>query len=369
MTSSATYLADVFSVDALQQALADRTVVARKHPSCALTILNYTARCQYEPGLWNEVTLACRGLIHDDAGRIVARPFRKFFNYGQAEAPALDLTTRCTATDKLDGSLGILYRREVGFAIATRGSFDGEQARHATRVWYDRYDATFVPVGWTLLFEIVYPENRIVIDYGDRDDLILLGAVEIATGRSVGPNDPILGTWPGPRATVFEYATVADALDAEPRPNAEGLVLHLIDRDERVKLKQEDYVALHRIVSGLNERAVWEHVAAGKPVADLCAVLPDEFHGWVDEVAARLVATVERHAAEVETAYSTILATLPPDFTRKDFALAAKASSHAPYLFMRHDGKDFRPRLWDAAQPSARVGPRVGVLDEAEGVA
>lgn len=362
-------LSDLFEPGALEYAIAERMVVARKHPSCALTILNYTARCQYEPGLWNDVTLACRGLIHDDAGRIVARPFRKFFNYGQSEAPALDLSTRCTATDKLDGSLGILYPREVGHAIATRGSFDGEQARHASRVWYERYSDVWVPVGWTMLFEILYPENRIVLDYGDRDDLVLLGAVEIATGRSVGPNHPILATWPGPRAHVFEYATVADALDAEPRANAEGLVLHLIDRDERVKLKQEDYVALHRIVSGLNERAVWEHVAGGKPVSELIAALPDEFHGWVDEVAARLTATVERTAAEIETAYSTILATLPPDFTRKDFALKAMESVHRPALFLRHDGRDYRGIIWGGIQPSAHLGPRAGVLDEAGGVA
>ena len=359
-----TPLSDLFDVAELRRALDERLVVARKHPTAPLTILNYTERCQYERGLWNSVTLQCRGLIHDELGNVVARPFRKFFNYGQGEAGTIDLAARCIATDKLDGSLGILYPLGSNYAIATRGSFDSEQARHATYAWRDRY-ACDVPDGWTLLFEIVYPDNRIVIDYGERDELVLLGAVEIATGRSLPPTAPLLEAWAGPRATVFPYVSVADALAATPRPNAEGLVLHLLDSDERVKIKQEDYVALHRIVTGLNERVVWEHVSAGKPVADLLAPLPDEFHEWAGEVAARLLATVESNAAEVERAYSAILASLPPNYTRKDYAMMAKDHARRVQLFARHDGKDYRPSLWQECYPAGNVCPRPVCVDAA----
>ncbi len=51
-----TLLTDLFSAEDLNHALQERLVVARKHPSCDLTILNYTERCQYERGLWNPVT-------------------------------------------------------------------------------------------------------------------------------------------------------------------------------------------------------------------------------------------------------------------------------------------------------------------------
>ncbi len=349
-------LADLFDLAELRRCVEERLVVARKHPSCDLTILNYTERCQYERGNWNAVTLACRGLIHDGTGRVVARPFRKFFNYGQGEGGEFDPSARVVVTDKLDGSLGILYRRD-GYHIATRGSFESEQAQHGTQVWFDRYSDTPVPVGWTLLFEIVYPSNRIVLDYGERDDLVLLGAVEIATGKSVGPNAPILSTWTGPRAETFAYPTLADALNAPPRANAEGLVVHFLDTDERLKIKQADYVALHRIVTGLNERTVWQHLVDGKSLDELKAALPDEFHGWVDEVADRLLATVERQAADVERAYSAILATLPPDHTRKDFALQAKTHPFAQHLFSRADGKNYWQRILVDAKPSARLGP------------
>jgi len=355
---SETRVADLFDLSALDEALRERLVVARRHPSEALTILNYTERCQYERGLWNPVTLACRGLIHDDNGRIVARPFRKFFNYGQSEGGDFDPTARVVVTDKLDGSLGILYPTGDGHAIATRGSFESEQAQYATAMWRARWGRFEVMPGWTPLFEIIYPSNRIVIDYGEREELVLLGAVEIATGRSIAPHDPLLDWYGGPRAAVFPHATLADALAAAPRQNAECVVVHFVDSDERVKIKQEDYVALHRIVTGLNERTVWEHVSAGKPLGELLTALPDEFHGWVGEVAARLLATVEDSAAEVERAYSTILADLPPEPTRKDFALRAKEHPRRGQLFARHDGKDYRPALWEEVYPSPRVGPR-----------
>lgn len=360
-----TRLNDLFDAAELEHCLAERLVVARQHPTAALTILNYTERCQYERGLWNPVTLACRGLIHDAAGRIVARPFRKFFNYGQAEGGEFDLSARVVVTDKLDGSLGILYPSGDGMALATRGAFESEQAAYATRLWRAKWGRFVPPEGWTFLFEIIYPGNRIVLDYGAMEELVLLGAVEIATGRSVGPFDPICD-WYGPaRAEQFPYATLADALNAPPRSNAEGLVVHFVDSDERLKIKQEDYVALHRIVTGLNERVVWEHVSAGKPVADLLAPLPDEFHGWAGEVAARLLATVESNAAEVESAYSTILASLPPAPTRKDFALLAKDHPRRGQLFNRHDGKEYRRSLWDECYPASKVGPRPATDDAA----
>lgn len=350
-----TTLADLFDRDLLNYCLAERLVVARQHPTAALTILNYTERCQYEKGLWNPVTLQCRGLIHDTDDRIVARPFRKFFNYGQEDGIQLAPDAPVRVTDKLDGSLGILYPVGDGYAIATRGAFESEQAQHATALLRARYPGYAPPDGWTDLFEIVYPENRIVLDYGTQDDLIFLGSVQIATGVTAGPH---VGEWPGPRATVFDFATLAEAVSAPPRPNAEGLVIHCLTTHERVKIKQADYVALHRIVTGLNERTVWEHLRDGKPLPELLDALPDEFHEWVGEVAARLLATVEADASEVERAYSTILANLPAGYTRKDFALVAKEHPQRAALFQRHDGKEYRGGLWDAAKPSPRMGPR-----------
>jgi RNA ligase len=192
----------------------------------------------------------------------------------------------------------------------------------------------------------------------------LLGAVEIATGQSIGPWHPLLGGWPGPCAKQFAYPTLADAIAATPRPNAEGLVVHLLDSGERLKIKQEDYVRLHRIVTGLNERTVWEHLCDGKPIDELIAPLPDEFHAWVRDVADRLVGHVERQCEEIELAFELTRQALPADFTRKDFALAVAAHPFKWALFARLTGKDYRPDLWKNARPAAFQTPRGLVYSE-----
>lgn len=358
-----TLIDDLFGFEDLEREVQAGMVVRRKHAELPLCILNYTDRCTYTPDSWNAVTRVCRGLIYNVyTHEIIARPFAKFFNWGQREAPTIDLSSRAIVTDKLDGSLGVLYPTERSFALSTRGSFDSEQAVHATELWQARYAHVQPPAGVTPLFEIVYPDNRIVVDYGGMDDLILLGAVEIATGRGLPPN--ALDFWPGPRATVFEHATLADALAAKPRPNAEGVVVHLVDHNERVKLKQADYVELHKIVTGLNERTVWEHLAAEKPLRELIEPIPDEFHEWVQRVAADLLTRIDREEKAIEQAYQGVLAELPAEHTRKDFALRACASEWKNGIFAQLDGKNYRPTLWRNAKPEARRTPTGTVRGE-----
>jgi RNA ligase len=333
----------------------------QEHPSEPLMIYNYTAAAQYGR-VWNDVTRQCRGLIvHSETGQLIARPFPKFYNYGEHEEGSLDVTAKAIVTDKLDGSLGILYPLSDGtHAVATRGSFTSEQAIHATEVWRSRYAMNWTPMsGITYLFEILYPSNRIVVDYGDRDDLVLLECLDTERGY------PSLDYgWPGPKVETFPYATLADALAAPPRPNSEGFVVYLpsLAWDIRVKLKQEDYVALHRIVTGLNERTVWQHLMDDKPLSELIEPLPDEFHPWVREVAERLTGSVEVLADEARAVHDAIVALLPPDWTRKDYALQAtkQRSELVPLLFLLLDGKDIQRRILynlkpEAVSPAGRI--------------
>jgi RNA ligase len=344
-----TLLHDVFDPVRLTEAVANGLIRTQRHPTRPLTIYNYTEACQYSAA-WSAETLACRGLIVDAGGRIVARPLAKFFNHAEPQAPALDPGAAVTVTDKVDGSLGIVYHDGSGFAVATRGSFASDQAKHATNLLRTRYASFVPPAGRTVLVEIVYPGNRIVVDYRGLDDLVLLGAVDIATGRSYGPD--AVPDWPGPVVETFGYTTLAEALAAPPRDGREGLVVHFTAADQRVKIKYADYVRLHRLVTGLTPRTVWEILATGGDLDVLLAPLPDEFHVWARGVAAKLTAEVEARAAAVEAAYDAIVGGLPAGWGRKEFALAAVRSPHRGELFQRLDGHDYRPGLWQRVRPS-----------------
>jgi RNA ligase len=340
------YLHDVVDPSELSVAIAAGYVSATDHPTLDLRILNYTHRCQYDRA-WNAATRACRGLIYrPSTGELVARPWPKFFNYGEHEEGSLDLDAPAEVTDKMDGSLGILYPAEPGgYAVATRGSFTSEQALRATTLLAGEVD--FLPsLGLTYLFEIIYPGNRVVCDYGEMEDLVFLGAVETATGLLYGPGSHL--NWPGPRASLLSAETLGEALAMEPRENAEGIVARF-DDGTLVKIKQEDYVALHRIITGLNERTVWEHLGAGGTVGDLCEPIPEEFHPWVEDVAARLFADRDAILANTHSTHARIAYAK----TRKDYALLALEHPEIKsYLFMLLDGKDPIPAIWRTLRPS-----------------
>ncbi|MEU6261840.1 RNA ligase [Saccharopolyspora shandongensis] len=314
---------------------------------------------------------ACRGLIVDRDDRLVARPWAKFFNHNQSEAGALDLDAPVEVTDKLDGSLGIVFRDAAGeLRVATRGSFESEQALHATDVLRARYPDTTLTAGVTPLIEIVFPANRIVVDYGSTDDLVLLGGVEIATGRYLGPDDAaaICG-WTGPTTEVFGYTTLADALTAKPRPGMEGLCVRFLDEDRVVKIKQGDYIALHRIVTGLSEKSVWEHAMAGRSLDALLESLPDELHSWTRDVWADLWGEVGRIHAEAERFHTGTLKNLGPDWTRKDYATAVQSAmspttAHLrPYLFMLLDGRDPKLAVLKSLNPRGDLRARTVTED------
>ncbi len=318
-----------------------------EHPS--LRILGYTEKAQWER-LWCHETLTCRGLIYEaGSGEVLARPWPKFFNWGEGSEP-LALSDMVEVTDKMDGSLGILFRNPFTgmWEIATRGSFDSDQARLSNDLLVPHYLDDWRPAdGWTYLFEILYPENRIVLDYGKRRELAFLGAVSIETGEVRGPGSDL--TWPGPVTQVFGSMQVGDALAMPPRPNAEGLVLRHRD-GTMVKIKQEDYVRLHKLVTGLSDKAVWEHLSEGKKITDMLESIPDEFHQWVLDTAEAFVLRAVNIQAEAVEDFERITAETGTS-DRRAFAELAKKTERPHLMFQMLDGRDTRPAIWKELRP------------------
>lgn len=288
-----THLYDLFDIDSFHEEVALGHVTERRHPSLPLRIYNYSKQTAYDQH-WNDITETCRGLIATDDGVIVARPLRKFYNYEESRAHRPDARAIVTAFDKLDGSLGILYpdeRQRHGYAVATRGSFLSDQAVWATKWLNDRDDfpwtlREYLRPDFTPLVEIIYPDNRIVLDYGSRAELVYLGDVVIETGEFTWfPEE-----WNGAHAEIVQRGRFEDIRLLPDRDNAEGLVVYDWQARKHVKLKQQDYLALHKLISGLNERAVFEALREGPESYDAWHKrIPEEFHDWADGTALTLV--------------------------------------------------------------------------------
>lgn len=262
-------------------------VVAHPDPTVPYVIYNYSREAQAKR-LWDDVTVVSRGLIvNTETSEVVARPFGKFFNYGEdaGKFEVTDFSGEVVVSDKLDGSLGVLYQRPDGaWAIATRGSFASDQAEHATALYNARYHGQWTPrEDVTYLFEVIFKENRIVLDYGDMDDIVMLGAVHKDTGRSLTISEA-RGDWIGPVAKVLEFKSLEEVLTAGIPDDKEGVVIHFLETDQRLKVKGDVYFELARKITGMSHHRVWHSLMDGESLGDLLEDIPDEFEAPVIEV-------------------------------------------------------------------------------------
>lgn len=268
-----TTLSDIFDVDAFWQQVEDGYILVNRHPeSPNLMVADYTPKQQFR-GKWTPEALNSRGLIFDrNTETILARPFEKFFNFDEPSAknPPPGVMIK---SPKMDGSLGIIYPYNGSFAVATRGSFASEQAIHATNRLQEYFaDGTVSEYrlqdlyswGYTVLVEIIYPENRIVVNYGDIDELALLDVLEVPTGKSDITMFTVLDYegWP----VVAEKKVIGtgfyDTIASEIRDDEEGFVLYWPAKNLRLKVKGATYVHLHRIMTNMSSRAIWVYLAA-----------------------------------------------------------------------------------------------------------
>lgn len=256
-----------------------------------IVILNYTEKTVFER-YWNDITLSCRGLIlNEETGEILARPFKKFFNYGEKISnihEALPMSTKPEITIKHDGSLGIMYRLNGKVRWATRGSFISEQSKIAQMIWDKKYSHIHVPERITLLVEIIHPQTRVVVNYNNMEDLILIGMVNRHTGIDFnhlhmeaqaivsGINLPITKKI---NSNLKEILEISKKLDH----NEEGFVLRWSD-GYRLKVKSDKYLEVHRIIHGMSLKQKVESWANGN-IDEYIKSVPEEFREEIEIVA------------------------------------------------------------------------------------
>lgn len=357
---------ELFSNAEYQAALSDGLITSREHNRLPYHILNYTPKAQYE-NIWNNVTTVCRGLIVDlRDGEVVARPFEKFFNLDDdrnGSVPAPDAPIE--VMDKVDGSLGIAYPdplQPTGIAIATRGSFHSDQAFHATQRYQETHHTFHPRPGWTYLYEIVYPANRIVVDYGQDDNLYLIGIRNNITGMMLSLKHPHISI---PRTTMLKFDTFNDfIMKWKPQRGIEGVVIHDLNTGKLHKVKTEEYVQLHKITFSLSEKAVWEKLQSGSFV-DYAALPSPYLQTWAIEAATRLLDARQALSEEVVAARMEMVLKVGqrPESGdpahRKDAATWIKGNypSMAKYLFAMYDGRDVDPMIWKDIEPKGDRRP------------
>lgn len=242
-----------------------------------LEIFTYSRDCTFDKA-WDVFTLMARGLILcPSQKKVVCTPFVKFFNYAEffTELP----NEGFTVTEKLDGSLGLLFFWDGEWWVVTKGSFQSEQAVWATDWFRKNVNTKAMCKTYSYLFEIIYPENRIVVRY-DFSGLVLLGIYNDGGAEIIPEHLELFAVDMGVRCvpqkhynSLDELLALAETMDI----SSEGFVVRF-NNGFRIKIKGVDYCRVHRLVSYCTPLAVWEMLANMNDMTDILKDLPEEFH-------------------------------------------------------------------------------------------
>ena len=337
------------------KAARDERLVYERHGPDGLTLYVYTERCVFEQA-WTLATIAARGLILDHAAsRIVATPFPKFFNLGERDGTAPELPFE--VTEKLDGSLIIIFHHAGRWRTATKGAFDSVQAVWAAERLKER-DLSKLAPGTTYLAEATYAENRIVVRY-DTPALRLLSAYG-PDGRELAPAEieeaALAADMPAARRMVFvSLADLMKTAKGLPR-DEEGFVLRF-ENGVRLKVKGDEYKRIHALISRVTPLAMWEAMAAGDDLGAIKRDLPEEFWDDFEAIVAVLRAQIDAITERVRAAAEGVAA-----LSDKELGLSLDKLDPVarPYVFdWRKTGGKLGPRsmatMFRAIRPTGNV--------------
>jgi len=351
----------------LNQYIESNQIMSSKHPNYDIWILNYSPKTQINR-IWDEYTLSCRGLIVDIDGNILARPFQKFKNYEEYNPSEIDMSKEYEIFEKMDGSIGILifYEPSNEWIMASRGSFISEQAIEARKM-LDRNLNVLQKLDKdnTYIYEIIYPENKIVVNYFGMRDLVLLAVINTKSGVELSYKH-IVCTYSKLFKVVKKYnlPKVKDLIELKKleEDNREGFVVRF-ENGFRLKIKFSEYIRLHSILTNVSNVTIWEYLVNKNDLDDLISKVPDEFYSWLK----RTIKTLEDEFRKIELrSYMEFVRIYYNEgiTSRREFAEASLKSDMRAILFKLYDKKPYDNIIWKMCKPKWSKPFADGYVDE-----
>ena len=342
----------------------DEFVVAERE---GYTVINYvvamadTFNMTGPNDLGGAIRRECRGLIFDDDGYLMSRPFHKFFNINEREETqthVVDMSQPHAIMEKMDGSMirPILvdgYLRLATKMGVTNVAMDAEAWLAAQDPAMKEWMRQCVEDSVTPIFEWVSPFNQIVLAY-EEADLVYLGTRDNATGAYVMDTScpftsvPRYGSVEG---NIADY--VARQREAEGR---EGDIIRF-DDGHMLKVKNDWYVRIHKTV----ERIVFDRnivdLIINEEVDDVVPMLPQVQADRVRNFEARFWVVFK----ETEAGIAELYIDAARYESRKDVATVfAKTVDKTvmPFIFRMLDGNDLRELMLDHVRKSINTNTR-----------
>lgn len=284
---------------------------------------------QIKSDFTQDIVKESRGLILTEDFKPVCVPFYKFFNLGEPNADEIDWDS-AKAYEKLDGSIIKVWHHNV-WHISTNGSISAKNASLMNKqsTFFDLFQKAFnintdlLNKDYTYMFELVSPENRLVVNY-ENTEIYHLGT---RCNKTLNEIDVDINVQ---KPKVIDIEMTKDSclkyVEKLSYQN-EGLIVK--DKfNKRVKVKSPEYVKAHRLVNGVSEVNLLELIITNE-TDEVVAYFP-HYQEQIDKLKI-LINKASQHL-------DSLVKVLNFD-NRKDLAEYAKSTDYPHFIFSHFDKK------------------------------
>lgn len=338
-------------INILKKYYEEGLLMKQEHSKYPLIIWNYSRKVQLE-NLWDDVTMQMRGLITDTEGNIIGKSFDKFFNLEQLPSVGLSVPNEeFDVYNKEDGSLIIVFWYDNQWLCASRGSFTSEYAVKASEL-LKNYPSFILLPNLTYCFELLWTEHPIVI-VPEKDDLIMLGAFVTDTGDEIDIHQPYYSNFNVVKKYdgITDFTKLTETIDGT---NREGFVIRF-KSGFRCKIKYQEYLRLHRIVTNCSTIDIWQALKDGLDMNQFLENVPDEFDGWVRSRIMRYTHSYNLHWSYYVDLYNQIYRKFNGDFSNKKLVaeeIKLNYSENQKPLFNMINEKAIDDYIWSTIRPT-----------------
>lgn len=135
--------------------------------------------------------------------------------------------------------------------------------------------------------------------------------------------------------------------------NKEGFVI-CFENSFRYKIKFEDYIRLHYLMTQISNKDIWESLSSGKSIIDELNNCPDEVFSWIKEIESNLKKEFERIEVESINLYNSL-----KHLSRKDLALALEKNltnnNIKAIIFQLASNKRYDATIYKMIRPVERL--------------
>lgn len=241
----------------------------------------------------------CRGLIFDMDGKLIRRPYHKFFNINEKEETLynnLNFGSDHTILSKLDGSMIAPFSVNNNLYFGTRAGITDVSKLSENIVSKEciNFINYCISLNCTPIFEFCSRANKIVIDYPE-PKLILTAMREIDSGKYIKYailkditkqfNIDLVPNYEGSMDELYNQISTMKGI--------EGFVVRFND-GQMVKLKTEEYVLCHRSIDETSKPRYIVNSVLNNTIDDLKSFVDKTRLEYIKEIESILWAEINR---------------------------------------------------------------------------